>query len=239
MPLKIPKLWSFFQPEREDPKALHDLNLSLDKVYQELYKELEIIDAQQTIDTAAIATNVADIATNVTNITNNDTDIATNVTDITNLDTRITTLEGVDHIHTEISARVSRSTNQSIADGVAEAIEFTAEDWDNGGIADLVSYSTRLTVPAGEGGRYLVSGRMYMDGGSGGQRHLYIEVDGTPDYNFSQFEIGNSTACRLLGSMVFDLSAGSYIELWIYQSGAARNVQAASFGLHKLTETKP
>lgn len=54
-------------------------------------------------------------------------------------------------------ARVTRIANQSIATSTATPIQFSAEDYDDSGFVDLSGDSTKITIPAGRDGRYLVS----------------------------------------------------------------------------------
>lgn len=122
MPLKIPKLWRFLELTKDDPQGLHDLDVSLDSVYQELYRELEVADSQMATNIAAIAANAANIATNVTNIGTNVTNIGTNVSAIAALGLRIDDLESQAGLNIDTYGAVGDDSTDNLT-AVQDAID--------------------------------------------------------------------------------------------------------------------
>lgn len=75
--------------------------------------------------------------------------------------------------------RVYRSTNQSIANNTDAAISFNSETVDTVGMHESVTHPTRITVPTGYAGKYLVQGQVYFDFDVDGDRTAVLKVNGT------------------------------------------------------------
>lgn len=120
------------------------------------------------------------------------------------------------------------SGNPSIPNGVYTATAFTAEDFDTNGYHDNSTNNTRITIPSGKAGYYLITmaaglptlaptkvQRLYKNGanatwanGSGYNANINIE--------------GNAS---IQSSYMMNLAVGDYIEQYVYQnSGANANV---------------
>ena len=107
-------------------------------------------------------------------------------------------------------------------------IDFNTEDFDTHGFHDPAA-SSRLTVPSGQDGRYLVIGCINFNSHATGYRAVNIDKNGSP--------IGFMTANAVSGSgtfvpilLVLPLVAGNYLTVTAFQnSGAALNVSAASY----------
>jgi len=131
------------------------------------------------------------------------------------------------------SARVRRTTSQSIPNGTFTAIQLTSETWDHLGLHSNVN-NTRLTAPID--GVYLITASVFWAPSSTGRRDLGIAVNG----NFVAFVAQPATSAvsevPLSVTTVYLLEAGDFAEAKVEQtSGGALNLDAGSGG----SETSP
>jgi hypothetical protein len=122
--------------------------------------------------------------------------------------------------------RAHRATSQSIPNTTSTAVQWDAEGFDTSGFHDNVTNNTRLTVPAGEGGRYLVSGVISMFGTLGTYREVLIRVSGT---NVGLINLAPAEFGRFPFAFAITVAAGEYVEVFVAQnSGGALDVQAGA-----------
>lgn len=123
------------------------------------------------------------------------------------------------------SVSVYRDTAQSMTNGW-DAVDFPSERWDTDSFHDVSTNNSRITIPTGFGGKYLITASgSYVYSGTG-NRGMAIYVDGVTSH-VSMFgspsASPNSTVMNLAG--ILELSAGSYIELYVQQNtGGALNL---------------
>lgn len=126
-----------------------------------------------------------------------------------------------------VSARVYHNAAQSIASGTPTALAFNSERFDVEGFHDLATNNSRLTVPAGYGGTYLIVGHVETPGGSTGYRQAYIRLNGATIIGIDA-STADTNSTYLNPVALYNLAAGDYVELVFTQnSGAAVNVTAA------------
>jgi hypothetical protein len=128
---------------------------------------------------------------------------------------------------TPIGATVRRTTTQSVANNTLVAISFDTEDFDDGGVADLGTNATRLTVPTGEGGWYVVEAGCEFAADSTGSRDIGLRVNGTNYKTFKRDDaVGAASAnSGLETARIIKLAAGDYVEAMVrQQSGGALNL---------------
>ncbi len=130
-------------------------------------------------------------------------------------------------VQTVLGARVYKDAAQAISNATWTAIEFNQERFDSGGFHDNATNNTRLTVPAGKGGKYLIIGHIQFELNDTGGRYAQFLLNGTTRIG----EVAASTITgtnnpRLSWSTIYDLAAADYVELRVYQnSGNALDVQ--------------
>lgn len=111
------------------------------------------------------------------------------------------------------------NTTQTIATTASTLVQLNSEDVDIGPMHDLVTNNSRLTVPSGGDGVYLVLGQVLSDGAVA-SGNLYITKNGVNQVN-TFFGSGARTI------PVFGLiaaSAGDYFELVIVQNASTSTV---------------
>jgi hypothetical protein len=129
-----------------------------------------------------------------------------------------------------IGCSVHNTAQQSIPNGVGTAWTFNAEEYDTDGFHSTVTATSRLTVPPGLGGKYLIEASTYFDVTPSGNRIVWLAKNGSDIRgSYSRFLTTNQTGQSI--SAVVDLAAGDYIEVMCYQDaagGAAQNIGHAS-----------
>jgi hypothetical protein len=128
-----------------------------------------------------------------------------------------------------IGARAYNSTTQSVTSGTAPVLTMDSEEFDTEGFHDLATNTSRHTVPAGMGGKYIVSGgTFFASSGAGTYRIIAIFKNGAAVAPHMRRGVAPTDPSLAL-SVILDLAAGDYVELVCYQdSGGALNVGHAS-----------
>lgn len=139
--------------------------------------------------------------------------------------------DGVVFCATPPSCRANRTTTQSIADLTATAVSFTAADsWDTDGFHSTVSNQSRLTVPSGLGGKYLIVASVPWANHTTGWRDLTIRANGSTGLDSTRVGSGVANPYPISTiTTIQQLAAGTYVEVVAWQnSGAALDVTAAN-----------
>lgn len=117
------------------------------------------------------------------------------------------------------------TSNQSISNATNTAVQFNAEVSDSGGYHDNSTNNTRLIVPGGAGGTFIVTGQVDFAPSGTGVRQAAIFKNGIGgDVRLAQnSQDGNGTLNRLqVTTGPIALSAADYVELVVFQnSGGA------------------
>jgi hypothetical protein len=125
--------------------------------------------------------------------------------------------------------RVYNSANVSIPNLTRTAVTFNSERYDVGGCHSTAVNTSRLTVPAGEGGKYVIGGCVEFAGNATGTRQVEVYVNGTTLIAIQKDGAPDANPFELTINTEYALSAGDYVELTVYQtSGGALNVLTAS-----------
>ena len=124
------------------------------------------------------------------------------------------------------SVKAVRTAVQSLAHNTSTALAFTAADeWDTDSFHSTTVNNTRITVPAGLGGKYHMVGTMDFAAGTASQRGTVIRLNGTTDIAGSNINSVGVNGHNSPVPIVYRLAAGDYIELFGFQSsGVALNI---------------
>jgi hypothetical protein len=115
-------------------------------------------------------------------------------------------------------ASVWKSASQNATSAAQTTITFDTEVFDTDSFHDNSTNNSRLTIPAGMSGKYLVTAKADFAANVTGQRVVYHLVDGTL-VNFAAIappQSGGGGAGVTL-SAVYNLTAGQYVEMAVYQ----------------------
>ena len=113
---------------------------------------------------------------------------------------------------------VYNSANQSIANNTATALTFDSEYFDTNAYHSTSTNTTRLTVPAGKAGYYLITANGNFSLNATGSRGLAFFKNGSY-LRYSNDVIGN--ASYYVGpslTVVYNLAEADYIELFVTQT---------------------
>lgn len=131
---------------------------------------------------------------------------------------------------TYVGAQVTNTSAQSISNGTYTAINFQSEVFDTDGFHDNSTNNTRLTIPAGKGGKYLITGQANFASNASGFRAIAIMKNG----GASQIAYANTnpisgSSFTFAFSCVVSAVATDYYEMNVYQSsGGSLNVNSGS-----------
>jgi hypothetical protein len=109
-------------------------------------------------------------------------------------------------------------------------LTFDSEDWDTAGFHSTTTNTSRLTVPVGYSGTYLITGTAQFEANATGQRIYELLVNGTSKVGHIQNT--DATAANRMASNVltlYQLDDDDYVELTVYQnSGGNLDVRAVA-----------
>jgi hypothetical protein len=110
----------------------------------------------------------------------------------------------------------SGSANQNISNATTTTITFDAEDFDTDAFHDNSTNNSRITIPAGKGGKYLFTATGYWGDNTTGSRQMYYRKNGTDIVAFNEWSADGIVGFSL--PQVVSLVATDYIELIVYQN---------------------
>jgi len=123
------------------------------------------------------------------------------------------------------------SSNQAISNGVTTALTFNSEYFDTDGYHSTSTNTSRLTVPAGKAGYYLMTAQgTFAKNATGGRSIIFYKNGAYLRYSSdiagsSNFYVGNEM------TVVYYLAEADYIELFTYQnSGGTLNFDKTEGG---------
>jgi hypothetical protein len=77
-----------------------------------------------------------------------------------------------------VGCSLTKSANQSLSNATLTAITFDGEKFDTDGFHDNVTNNSRMTIPSGKGGYYLITGNLTFSSASTGSRRADIYKNG-------------------------------------------------------------
>lgn len=144
---------------------------------------------------------------------------------LTNTFAGLSTLTGSVRISGQPHCRLRNNVVQPISHATYTALSFDTELGDIGGMHSSVN-PTRVTIPSGQGGLYIVSGSCEFAANSTGSRFLKFRVNGVDAGPRVKTDTSHATASMALAiTNVLLLSPGDFVELFAQQtSGVVLNV---------------
>lgn len=139
-------------------------------------------------------------------------------------------VENIKYLANPAHVEAWHGANQSITNSTWSALTFTAADLvDTQSMHDTVTNPSRITIPTGWGGIYILEVAVYWGPSATGQRALGFRKNGSgaqpnlPGYIEQPSGGAGGFAQTLLSKA--KLAAGDYVEAFVYQSsGGALNV---------------
>jgi hypothetical protein len=113
-----------------------------------------------------------------------------------------------------VGCRLYKTANQAITTSTWTAVSWDAEVFDTDGFHDNSTNNTRITIPTGKGGKYLLNALMRFEGNATGARLSYYSINGLANPLATGVSIPGSSACdqQMFSPVIVNLSAGDYVE---------------------------
>jgi hypothetical protein len=126
-----------------------------------------------------------------------------------------------------VGASVYKTGVQSCSNGSDNIVTWDAEYFDTNTIHDNVTNNSRLTVPTGYGGKWLINYQIAWGATSTGAKWNYIYKNGTDVFGTFITYVSAGSNITVSASLVLNLTAGDYIDCRAGQnSGGALNIIA-------------
>ena len=124
---------------------------------------------------------------------------------------------------TFVGASVSNSTTQAISNNTHTAVTWDTEEFDTDAFHSTATNTSRFTIPAGKGGKYLFNCSVRWDNNGSSDRILEIYKNGTI---FAALDVLTGNYPGYMVSRTLNLVATDYVELYVYQnSGGSRTLE--------------
>jgi hypothetical protein len=118
-----------------------------------------------------------------------------------------------------VSVIQSGAGTQSIATNTITALTFDSEDWDTDGFHSTSVNTSRLTIPTGLGGYYLISFNYVFATNATGLRNGLIRKNGSDICTMA--DVSAISAIAYPGysfQTILNLAAADYLEVFVYQT---------------------
>lgn len=120
-----------------------------------------------------------------------------------------------------VGCMIYRSANLTVSNTTETFVTWDTESFDTDGFHSTSTNTSRITIPSGKAGKYLITAWGGFAGNATGYRQMSIirnNYAGTP-LRFGNMAIPGSTVGGAMSlSGIADLSVGDYLEMSIYQS---------------------
>lgn len=125
---------------------------------------------------------------------------------------------------------VYTTNSQSVATSTVTPIQFGAELYDNRGIHSTTYSNSKIIIPSGMGGLYIMTGVFSMVQSGTGYQTAAWRFNGTPTYEGRSDKVANAgVQLSNIATYMVEVPAGEYFELIAFQtSGGPLNVLADS-----------
>ena len=160
-------------------------------------------------------------------------ELDTTVTDLASVDARVIVLEG-----TDVGVRARPTGAQSVTSGANTIMNYATDDYDTNAFHDNVTNNSRITIPTGLGGKYIVGFSLLFAAGTQTASGWIILNGGATRFAWQQTPNDSVNGVLLVGTDILVLNAGDYIQVQAFQnSGGALNLNgntSCSFWAHRL-----
>jgi hypothetical protein len=119
-----------------------------------------------------------------------------------------------------VGCKIKMTSTQSMSNNTKTTIAFPAEDFDTSSFHDNSSNNSRITIPVGKAGYYLVIGKIHWRGAAGSNlRDVYLMKNGSDVETTSFGNVATTAADTAINCQtIVNCAEGDYIELAGYQS---------------------
>ena len=114
----------------------------------------------------------------------------------------------------------ARKSSQTISNTTFTILTFNTETFDTNGFHDNVTNNSRMTVPSGKAGKYLVNANFQTNNGNSGANpycYLHALVNGAVDEYYASVSSWNVNDAGASMTTLINLAVGDYVEIRAYQ----------------------
>lgn len=128
-----------------------------------------------------------------------------------------------DHTVTFVGVNVKRTADKSISHNSETVLDLDEERFDTHGFHDNSTNNSRLTIPSGMGGYYLITLSInWASSQTSGVREGRITLNSTPTYLvLATSDVDSAHSHRNAMSCIRNLSVGDYVEARVFQTNDA------------------
>lgn len=117
-----------------------------------------------------------------------------------------------------VGAYAYKTTSQSIANATSTILTFDAELYDTDNFHSNTTNNSRMTIPSGKAGKYLIIGRVSYLNNATGVRFARIFKNGSVIGDVSLGNAGGTYGTSVDIAIIYDLAVGDYVEVAALQS---------------------
>lgn len=117
-----------------------------------------------------------------------------------------------------VGCSVYNSSTQTFANNTETTINFDSEYFDTNGFHDNVTNNSRITIPTGYGGKYLISAANRWVQNTNGARNMMLYVNNVSVMDLMNLPGNAATLSYCFRSVIYTLAAGDYIQIKATQS---------------------
>lgn len=128
---------------------------------------------------------------------------------------------------TFVGVKLYLPADQTISNAVAAVVAYGAgsESIDTDGFHDTSTNNSRITIPAGKGGKYLVIACCHWVGNGTGYRELWVQKGASGRVVQHTMTTPGTAALQQNAIGIVDLAAGDYIQMYVeHNSGGNLNI---------------
>ena len=127
-----------------------------------------------------------------------------------------------------VGCKVKMTADLAVANNTDVTVTFGAEEFDTDGFHSTSSNTSRITIPAGKGGKYLFTAQFFMIIGDSASFIIYTYKNGSL-IGRAQVRPGSTGNTSATLSDIYSLVATDYIEYIVFQnSGSSQDLQATN-----------
>ena len=119
--------------------------------------------------------------------------------------------------NTVVGCALTKSANQSAGNVAWGMVTFDGEDWDTDTFHDNSTNTSRITIPAGKGGKYIFNATITWDANATGARAIEFYKNGVADKVFDFRSAVSSYQTQTSVSIMVSAVATDYFEIGTYQ----------------------
>jgi hypothetical protein len=119
---------------------------------------------------------------------------------------------------TYVGVSAYKSASQAITNTTFTAITFDTESFDTDAFHNNSTNTSRFTVPSGKAGKYLISGTVAFQAGTGAREVAYYKNGAALNYGPTLPAPAGALGAYIPISYVANLAVSDYIEIFVYQN---------------------